>query len=117
MEKIGLILERLSDFVDALNLNISTILEITDEEKTHIISLVISGMKQEVLPERSPTINFIIKSPKDMWVRIFSGEESLMSNVVTGVAQVSNFRANWLSCMLLSMLISNLVTLKVLKVG
>ena len=75
-ERIGLIFQRLSEFggsdlLNTLNLNIATNLVIIDEEKTPIISLVIGQNKQEVSTEKNPAIYFTIKSPKNMWIRVF----------------------------------------------
>ncbi|NVM01845.1 MAG: hypothetical protein HWN67_05895 [Candidatus Helarchaeota archaeon] len=119
-EKIGLIFERLSEFggtdlLNALNLSVATNLEITDEEKTPYLSLVISQNKQKILTEKNPAINFNIRSTKDMWIRVFSGEESLIYNVVSGAAKVSNLRANWMNAMMFSILLSSLISLKILK--
>ncbi|MHA1382723.1 MAG: hypothetical protein ACTSR3_03095, partial [Candidatus Helarchaeota archaeon] len=58
---------------------------------------------------------FSIKSPKDMWKRVFSGKETLIYNVVSGVAKVSNVRANWMNAMMFSILLSSLLSLKILK--
>ena len=119
-ERIGLIFQRLSDLgasdlIKTINLNVATNLEITDDENSSNISLVISREKQEVVAEKNPALNFIIKSSKDMWVRVFSGEESLISNVISGEAKVSNIRANWLNSMMFSILISTLLSLKIIK--
>lgn len=119
-ERIGLIFQRLSEFgatdlLNTLNLSIAVNLEITDEEKTPILSLVIGQDKQEILKEKNPAINFNIKSPKKMWIRVFSGEESLIYNVVSGTAKVSNIRANWMNAMMFSILLSSLISLKILK--
>ncbi|MHA1377939.1 MAG: hypothetical protein ACTSRG_06120 [Candidatus Helarchaeota archaeon] len=119
-ERIGLIFERLSEFggtelLSKLNLNIAANLEITDEDKTPNISLVVGRKKQEVLTEKNPAINFTIKSPKNMWVRVFSGKETLIYNVVSGVAEISNMRANWMNAMMFSIILSSLLSLKVIK--
>ncbi|MFX1451282.1 MAG: hypothetical protein ACFFCM_10595 [Promethearchaeota archaeon] len=119
-ERIGLIFERLSEFggtelLNALNLNVAANLEVTDEKKTPYISLVISQNEQKILSEKNPAINFTIKSPKNMWIRVFSGKESLIYNVVSGNAKVSNLRANWMNAMMFSILLSSLISLKILK--
>ncbi|MHA1301497.1 MAG: hypothetical protein ACTSO9_18905 [Candidatus Helarchaeota archaeon] len=119
-ERIGLIFEKLSEFggsdlLNALNLNIAVNLEIIDDNTTPNISLVIGQDKQEVLVGRNPAIHFSIKSPKDMWKRVFSGKETLIYNVVSGVAKVSNVRANWMNAMMFSILLSSLLSLKILK--
>ena len=119
-KRIGLIFQRLSEFggsdlLNTINLNIAANLEIIDEETTPIISLVIGQNKQEVLAERNPAIPFTIKSSKEIWVRVFSGKESLIYNVVSGNAKVSNLRANWMNAMMFSILLSSLITLKILK--
>ncbi len=119
-QRIGLIFERLSEFggtdlLNALNLSVATNLEITDEKKTPYLSLVISQDKQEISTEKNPAINFSIKSQKDMWIRVFTGEETLIYNVVSGVAKISNLRANWMNAMMFSILLSSLISLKILK--
>ena len=119
-ERIGLIFERLSEFggtelLNALNLNVAANLEVTDEKKTPYISLVISQNEQKILSEKNPAINFTIKSPKNMWIRVFSGKESLIYNVVSGNAKISNLRANWMNAMMFSILLSSLISLKILK--
>lgn len=119
-ERIGLIFERLSEFggtelLNALNLNVAANLEVMDEKKTTYISLVISQNEQKILSEKNPAINFTIKSPKNMWIRVFSGKESLIYNVVSGNAKINNIRANWMNTMMFSILLSSLISLKILK--
>lgn len=119
-ERIGLIFQRLSEFggsdlVKTLNLNVAANLEIIDDKNCPHISMIVGKDMQRVVAEKNPALNYIIISKKDMWVRVFSGEESLISNVVSGEAKVSNLRANWLNCMMFSILISTLLSLKIIK--
>ncbi len=119
-QRIGMIFERLSEFgganlLKALNLDMAANLEITDDETTPNISLVMGQNKQEVLTEKNPAIHFTIKSPKDVWIRVFSGKESLIYNVVSGNARISNLRGNWMNAMMFSLLLSSLISLKILK--
>ena len=119
-DRIGFIFERLSEFggaeiLNTLNLNIAANLEIIDDDKTPFVSVIIGRNKQEVLPERNPAINFTIKSPKNMWDKVFSGKETLIFNVVSGNARVSNIRANWMNAMMFSIILSSLLSLKIIK--
>ena len=63
----------------------------------------------------SASVGFTIRGTEETWLEVFQGEKSLMAEVIEGHLKVSNMRINWLKITLLSNLLSNLISMKLLK--
>jgi len=63
----------------------------------------------------SSAVGFSLIGPEKVWLEIFQGKKSLMAHVIEGNIIVPNIRVNWLKITLLSNLLSNLVSMKLLN--
>ena len=63
----------------------------------------------------SSAVGFSLIGSEEVWLEIFQGKKSLMAHIIEGNVKVPNIRVNWLKITLLSNLLSNLVSMKMLK--
>ena len=63
----------------------------------------------------SAAVGFSIVGTEKTWLEVFQGRKSLMANVIEGNLKVPNMRVNMLKITLLSNLLANLISMKLLK--
>ena len=77
--------------------------------------LLVTREKSKLSKGYSSAVGFSLIGSEGIWLEIFQGKKSLMAHVIEGNMKVPNIRVNWLKIMLLSNLLSNLVSMKLLK--
>ncbi len=79
-------------------------------------SIYLSRDTSKLMKGYSAAFGFTISGSETTWIDIFQGRKSIMGHYNEGNLKITNIRVNWLKMTLLSNLIANLVSMKLLKI-
>lgn len=96
---------------------LSLLANIKDTSSGEKISIILSPEKNEVNDGFNNLFQYKIEAPMDVWNKVFHGEETLIGNLIAGNVLAPDMRAMWMPILVLSMLISLLLSMKILKIN
>lgn len=102
--------------VGLFDLNFQFNVRVKNGKNKDEFSIYLSKDTSKLMKGYSAALGFTISGTEATWLDVFQGKKSIMGNYNEGNLKISNIRVNWLKMTLLSNLIANLVSMKLLKI-
>ncbi|NHI92480.1 MAG: hypothetical protein EAX96_08245 [Candidatus Lokiarchaeota archaeon] len=102
--------------VEIFDLNFHFNIKVINGEIKEEFNLSITQEISKLSKNHPTVVGFSIIGTEKIWLEVFEGNKSLMAEIIEGKLKISNIRANWLKITLLSNLLANLISIKLLKI-
>ena len=102
--------------VGLFDLNFQFNIRVRNGKTKDEFAVYLSKDASKLMKGYSAALGFSIIGTEATWLEIFQGKKSIMGHYNEGNLKISNIRINWLKMTLLSNLVANLISLKLLKI-